>query len=72
MLRATLNSAIKALSNCDSIIQCHRSFLINLNFVEKVKGSALSKKCVLHYSESIIPIARPKIQLVLSRLNSKD
>lgn len=72
MLRATLNSAIAALSSYDSIIQCHRSYLINLNYIEKVKGSALSKTCVLHYSESTIPIARPKIQFVLHELNSKD
>lgn len=69
MLRATLNSAIIALSNCDSIIQCHRSYLVNLNFIEKVKGTALSKKCVLRFSQSTIPIARSKIQYVLDRLN---
>ncbi|MFC0877575.1 LytTR family DNA-binding domain-containing protein [Saccharicrinis sp. FJH2] len=72
MIRATLNSAISALSGYDSIIQCHRSYLINLNHVENVKGNALSKRCILLYSESTIPIARPKIQLVLDRLNSKD
>lgn len=69
MLRATLSSAIIALSNCDCIIQCHRSYLVNLNFIEKVKGTALSKKCVLRHSQSTIPIARSKIQYVLDRLN---
>jgi len=68
LLRATLSSAIDALSNIDNIIQCHRSFLVNLNYVDSVKGSALSKKCIMLYSDSIIPIARPKVQLVLNRL----
>ncbi len=72
LLRTTLKSAITALSDFDSIIQCHRSYLININFIENIKGNALSKKCIMHFSDSIIPIARPKIQLVLNKLGSKD
>ncbi len=71
LLRATLNSAITSLSDIDGIIQCHRCFLINLNYVDSVKGNALSKKCIMLFSDSIIPIARPKVPLVLNRLDSK-
>lgn len=70
MLRATLNSAIKILSDFENIIQCHRSFLINLKYVDNVKGNALSKKCKMLHTNSVIPIARSKIQLVLKRLGS--
>ncbi len=71
LLRATLNSAITVLSNSDNIIQCHRSYLINLNYVDSVKGNALSKKCIMLFSGSAVPIARPKVQLILDRLGSK-
>jgi DNA-binding LytR/AlgR family response regulator len=71
LLRATLNSAITVLSNSDNIIQCHRSYLINLNYVDSVKGNALSKKCIMLFSRSVVPIARPKVQLILDRLGSK-
>ena len=72
LIRATLNSAINALSDVDQITQCHRSYLINLDYVDQIKGTSLSKKCVMQFSGSVIPISRPNVQSVLDQLSTKE
>jgi len=72
MLRNTLQSAINTLKDNEEIIQCHRSYLINLRFVEKVKGSSLSKKCLLQHTDTPIPISRPRVKIVLDKLAEKN
>lgn len=72
LLRATLNNTMSILSEFDYIVQCHRSYMVNLRFVKEIKGSALSKKCIMQYSNSVIPVSRSRIDYVMDKLNGKN
>ncbi|MGB0916005.1 MAG: LytR/AlgR family response regulator transcription factor, partial [Flavobacteriales bacterium] len=60
-LRATVSSIEEQLSDC-SVIRCHRSYLVNVNTVEKVSGNAQGLRLKLSaVSEFEVPVSRSYI-----------
>lgn len=70
-LRSTLKQLNESLSTHVYIIQCHRGFIVNLNFVEKLQCENNSYFLNLFYVDKKIPVSRSKkadIKAALSAL----
>ena len=73
-LRSTLKQLNEFLSTHVYIIQCHRGFIVNLNFVEKLQCENNSYFLNLFYVDKRIPVSRTKkadIKAALSTVISK-
>jgi hypothetical protein len=60
LLRATMNN-IEANLKGEFIIRCHRSFIVNINSVEKVKREGHQMKLFLPFISEPIPVSRSYI-----------
>jgi hypothetical protein len=69
ILRSTLKNVEKNISESDSFIRCHKSHIVNLQWVKEVSGNSLAKKCIMQIGNDTIPISRSKVNLVLKRIN---
>lgn len=70
-LRSTLKQIKDSLCVQDSIIQCHRGFIVNLNFVETLRCENNSYYLNLFYIDKKIPVSRTRkadIKATLSAL----
>ncbi|CAM1345018.1 LytR/AlgR family response regulator transcription factor [Tenacibaculum amylolyticum] len=56
--RMTLKELINALKQYPNIFKTHRSYIVNLNFIEKVSGNAQGYKLQLSSCEEEVPVAR--------------
>lgn len=63
LLRSSLTRLEKQLES-ESIVRCHRSFIVNLNKVENVTGNAQGYKFHLKTPEAVVPVARKYSELV--------
>jgi DNA-binding LytR/AlgR family response regulator len=63
LLRSSLTRLEKQVES-ESIVRCHRSFIVNLNKVEDVTGNAQGYKFHLQAPEVIVPVARKYSDLV--------
>jgi hypothetical protein len=68
VLRGTLRKVENNLSKDDRLIKCHRSHIVNLNWVQKISGNSLNKKLVMKIGNIEIPISRSKVDEVVSKL----
>jgi hypothetical protein len=66
LLRTTLKQISSTLDAYPEFIICHRTFIVNLNFVEKITGPPQSKKLVIKGSPDEIPISRQYLVTVKS------
>ena len=57
-IRTTIKQLKEDLSGNDFIVQCHRGFLVNLEFVESMEGSNGRFFLNMFYSEKKIPVSR--------------
>lgn len=57
-LRSTLKQVKDDIGTQDLIVQCHRGFLVNLNFVESIENINGSMRLNLFYIEKKIPVSR--------------
>lgn len=57
-IRTTIKQLKEDLSGNDFIVQCHRGFLVNLEFVESMEGSNGRFFINMFYSEKKIPVSR--------------
>jgi len=57
LLRLSLKS-LEAQLESPNIFRCHRSYIINMGKVTKMKGNALGYKLYVDKTESIIPVSR--------------
>jgi DNA-binding LytR/AlgR family response regulator len=58
MVRTSLQKAEKTLEKYSFIYKCHRSHLININYVEKVEGNYQGYRVYMDQSKIPIPISR--------------
>ncbi|MEI6347897.1 MAG: LytTR family DNA-binding domain-containing protein [Bacteroidota bacterium] len=58
MVRTSLLKAEKLLAKYAFIFKCHRSHLININFIDKVEGNYQGYRVFMHNSVLPIPISR--------------
>jgi hypothetical protein len=63
-IRGTLKSAEFELKMNTRFVRCHKCYIVNLDFVEKVIGNNQNMKIRLSSSETEIPVARSKAELV--------
>jgi len=69
LMRNSLSKIEKQL-NSDSILRCHRSYLVNVNLVEKITGNAQGYH--LHFidlTDKTVPVSRKKGKKFLAKIN---
>ncbi len=69
ILRTTLKNILEQVQDCSSIVRCHRSFIINLNQIEKVDGNSRGYEIFLKNDAGIVPVSRSYIPIIKSFLN---
>jgi DNA-binding LytR/AlgR family response regulator len=63
LLRSSLTRLESQISS-ENIVRCHRSFIVNLDKVEKVTGNAQGYKLHLKAPELLVPVARKYSEIV--------
>lgn len=63
-IRGTLRSAESELRKCRRLLRCHKCYIVNLDFVERVTGHNQNMKIKLFPSGTEIPVSRLKADLV--------
>jgi hypothetical protein len=63
LLRSSL-TRLESQINLPNIVRCHRSYIVNLNKVEKVTGNAQGYKLHLKSAELTVPVARKYSEIV--------
>ncbi len=58
LLRSSLSRMENQLANYPRLVRCHRSFIVNLDKVERVTGNAQGYKLHLLHGELEVPVAR--------------
>ncbi len=66
--RITIKEFEKQLGVIDQIVRTHRSYIVNLSFLEHVKGNAQGYQLTLQHGNSTIPVSRNMIPTFESRL----
>jgi hypothetical protein len=70
-IRGTLKSAEEELRKNSRFIRCHKCYIVNLDYVEKVTGNNQNMKIKLTPSGTEIPVARSKSEEVLKRIGRR-
>jgi DNA-binding LytR/AlgR family response regulator len=63
LLRSSLTRLESQISH-ENIVRCHRSYIVNLDKVEKVTGNAQGYKLHLKSPELLVPVARKYSEIV--------
>jgi hypothetical protein len=63
-IRGTLMSAEEELSRNTRFMRCHKCYIINLDYVEKVTGNSQNMKVKLRHTDELIPVSRAKAGLL--------
>lgn len=66
-IRGTLKSAEEELSRNNRFLRCHKCYLVNLDFVEKVTGNSQNMKVILRPAGTEIPVSRSRADLVIAK-----
>lgn len=70
MLRNTLKSIEDIFTGNENIIRCHKSFLVNLQYVNNVSGNAQGYKLHLRFTDIPIPVSRKLNDFVKEKLTT--
>jgi LytTr DNA-binding domain len=70
-IRGTLKSAEEELKKNSRFVRCHKCYIVNLDFVEKVTGNNQNMRIRLTPSLTEIPVARSKADEVTRRIGRK-
>lgn len=68
MLRATLKKMEDALAACPQFFRCHRTYIVNLEKVEKVSGNAQGYRLHLAGVEATVPVSRNLNEAIQEKL----
>lgn len=71
-IRGTLKSAEKELRKNSRFFRCHKCYIVNLDFVERVSGNNQNMKIYLSSSGMEIPVARSRAEEVTRRTEKKN
>jgi hypothetical protein len=66
-IRGTLKSAESELRKNSRFLRCHKCYIVNLDFVDRVIGHNQNMKIKLSHSDTEIPVSRSKSTLVIKR-----
>lgn len=67
-LRITLKQVKETLAPCENIIQCHRAFLVNLNFIQKITDRNSGYQLQLFGLDKQIPVSRANESVIKQKL----
>lgn len=70
-LRGTLKAAESELRKNNLFIRCHKCYIVNRCYVDKISGNNQNMKILLNSSKSEIPVARSKAEFVRKELKDK-
>lgn len=68
LLRATLRQMEEALKDFPALIRCHRAYVVNVNRIVKVGGSAAGYRLSVGLTEEEVPVSRAYTKGVRERL----
>ena len=68
-LRITLKQVREALAHIDCIVQCHRAFLVNINFIQKITDRNSGYQLQLFGLEKQIPVSRANESIIKEKLS---
>lgn len=68
LLRSTLKNVENATHEYPQLMRCHRSFIVNLNHVEKVSGNSQGLKLHLHQLDFQVPVSRSLNEIIRKKL----
>ncbi len=58
VLRSTLKNVEFQVQDVKELYKCHRAFIINISYIEKVKGNSQGYRLVMKHLENEIPVSR--------------
>jgi DNA-binding LytR/AlgR family response regulator len=70
LLRNTLKNTEAIFIDFQNIIRCHKSYIVNLNYVVNVTGNAQGYKLHLENNDLLIPVSRKLDDFVKEKLTS--
>jgi hypothetical protein len=59
-IRGTLKSAEEELKKNRRFFRCHKCYIVNLDYIEKISGHSQNMKIKLLHSDDLIPVSRSK------------
>ncbi len=68
MLRTSLRDMESALAGFPCFFRCHKSYLVNLDHVQRVSGNAQGLKLHLNYTNEEVPVSRNHTRTIRERL----
>jgi hypothetical protein len=66
-IRGTLKSAEYELRKNTRFIRCHKCYIVNMDFVDKVAGHSQNMKIKLLHTDDVIPVSRSKAPLLAGK-----
>ena len=70
-IRGTLKSAESDLKDNNRFLRCHKCYIVNLDFAERLTGHNQNMKIKLMFSDVEIPVSRSKAGQAAKRINRK-
>ena len=70
LLRNTLKNAETQLAEYNSLVRCHRAFIVNIDQITKVKGNSQGLKLFLNNSDLEIPVSRGLAKSLKDKIGS--
>ena len=70
LLRSTLKHSEQQLEKFNSVLKCHRAFLVNVSCIAEVKGNSQGLRLALKHTETEIPVSRNFSKSLKEKLNS--
>lgn len=71
MLRNTSKQIEEQLQQCETIVRCHRSFLINISHVEQIVSKSGSMHLQIRYCNDMIPVSRSNMSQMKEIIRGK-
>ena len=72
MLRTTLKKMEDALAEHSQFFRCHRTYLVNLEKVQRVSGNAQGYRLHLEALEETVPVSRNLNEVIQQRFGNAD
>ncbi|MGD0340438.1 MAG: LytTR family DNA-binding domain-containing protein [Bacteroidales bacterium] len=68
-IRGTLKSAEYELRRNKGFIRCHKCYIVNLDFIDKIAGHSQNMKIKLFHTDEVIPVSRSKVSMLSERFS---
>jgi len=68
MIRTTLIRAQELLNEYSYIFKCHRSFIVNINFIDRVEGNSQGYKLFLDQLDVEVPVSKTAVMQLKDRI----